>query len=72
MGSWKWMWITIGFQTLTSYIVALIFNLVGSFIAGTGSLFGAIGSVLVAIIEISLAVLSGKDVKSEKQFSNAH
>ena len=72
MGSWKWMWITIGFQTLTSYIVALIINQVGSFIAGTGSLFGAIGSILVAIIAISLAVLSGKDVKSEKQLSNAH
>lgn len=72
MGSWKWMWITIGFQTLTAYIVALIINQVGSFIVGTGSLFGAIGSILVAIIAISLAVLSGKDVKSEKQLSNAH
>ena len=49
MGSWKWMWITIGFQTLTAYIVALMINQIGSFILGTGSLIGAIGSVLIAV-----------------------
>ena len=67
MGSWKWMWITIGFQTLTAYIVALMINQIGSFILGTGSLIGAIGSVLIAVFAISIAVLSGRDIKSKKK-----
>ena len=66
MGSWKWMWITIGFQTLTAYIVALMINQIGSFILGSGSLIGAIGSILIAVLAISIAVLSGRDIKSEK------
>ena len=72
MGSWKWMWITIGFQTLTAYIVALIINQVGSFILGTGSLIGAIGSVLIAVFAISIAVLSGREIKSNKKVTNAN
>ena len=69
MGSWKWMWITIGFQTLTAYIVALMINQIGSFILGTGSL---IGSVLIAVFAISIAVLSGRDIKSKKKVTNAN
>ena len=72
MGSWKWMWITIGFQTLTAYIVALMINQIGSFILGTGSLIGAIGSVLIAVFAISIAVLSGRDIKSKKKVTNAN
>lgn len=72
MGSWKWMWITIGFQTLTAYIVALMINQIGSFILGTGSLIGAIGSVLIAVFAISIAVLSGRDIKSNKKVTNAN
>ena len=72
MGSWKWMWITIGFQTLTAYIVALMINQIGSFILGTGSLIGAIGSVLIAVFAIPIAVLSGRDIKSKKKVTNAN
>lgn len=72
MGSWKWMWITIGFQTLTAYIVALMINQIGSFILGTGSLICAIGSVLIAVFAISIAVLSGRDIKSNKKVTNAN
>lgn len=72
MGSWKWMWITIGFQTLTAYIVALMINQIGSFILGTGSLIGAIGSVLIAVFAISIAVLSGRDIRSKKKVTNAN
>ena len=64
MGSWKWMWITIGFQTLTAYIVALIINQVGSLLLGEGSVIGAIISVLIAILVVTLAILSGRDVRS--------
>ena len=67
MGSWKWMWITIGFQTVTAYIVALIINQVGSLILGTGSVIGAIISVLIAILAIFLAVRSGKSIKNTKK-----
>ena len=64
MGSWKWMWITIGFQTLTAYIVALIINQVGSLLLGEGSVIGAIISVLIAILVVTLAIISGRDVRS--------
>ena len=67
MGSWKWMWITIGFQTVTAYIVALIINQVGSLILGTGSVIGAIISVLIAILAIFLAVRSGNSIKNTKK-----
>ena len=48
MGSWKWTWIALGFQTFTAYIVALIINQVGSFILGSGSLIGALTSIIIA------------------------
>lgn len=67
MGSWKWMCITIGFQTVTAYIVALIINQVGSLILGTGSVIGAIISVLIAILAIFLAVRSGNSIKNTKK-----
>ena len=67
MGSWKWMWITIGFQTLTAYIVALIINQVGSLLLGNGSVVGAIVSILIAITVVVLAVRSGRDVKNDNE-----
>ncbi|TQW83054.1 thiamine pyrophosphate-dependent enzyme, partial [Clostridioides difficile] len=41
MGSWKWTWITLGFQTLTAYIIALLINQVGSLVLGTGETMSA-------------------------------
>ena len=67
MGSWKWMWITVGFQTLTAYIVALVINQVGSLLLGNGSVVGAIISILIAILAIALAVGSGRDIRSNKE-----
>ena len=67
MGSWKWMWITIGFQTLTAYIVALIINQVGSCILGNGSVVGAIISIAIAVAVIFMAVRSGRDIKVDKK-----
>ena len=67
MGSWKWMWITIGFQTLTAYIVALIINQVGSLILGSGSIVGAIVSILIAVVVIALAINSGKNIKNSEK-----
>ena len=67
MGSWKWMWITIGFQTLTAYIVALIINQVGSLILGEGSVIGAVASILIAIVAIMIAVGSGRNIKTNKE-----
>ena len=67
MGSWKWMWITVGLQTLTAYIVALLINQVGSLLLGNGSVVGAIASILIAILTVVLAVRSGKDIRSNKE-----
>lgn len=72
MGSWKWMWITIGFQTGTAYLVALVINQVGSFIGGYGSFAGASISVVILIVVIALVVMSGRSserVKSKEQLS---
>ena len=65
MGSWKWTWITLGFQTLTAYIVALIINQVGSFLLGTGSLVGAIVSVAVAVIIVSGIIIHSKKLMKD-------
>ncbi|NMM61860.1 ferrous iron transport protein B [Clostridium sp. P21] len=60
MGSWKWTWITLGFQTFTAYITALVINQVGSFIIGKGTLSGAIISIIVAIAVVAIAITTGK------------
>ncbi len=68
MGSWKWTCITLGFQTVTAYIVALVINQVGSFILGYGSLIGAASSVAIAVIVIAIVTLTGRSPK-QKQVS---
>ena len=66
MGSWKWTWITLGFQTFTAYMVALIINQVGSFILGTGSLIGALTSVIIAIAVIVVVMITGRNSKEKE------
>ncbi len=67
MGSWKWMWITVGFQTLTAYIVALVINQVGSLLLGEGSVIGAVVSISIAVLAIVIAIGSGRDIKTNKE-----
>jgi len=66
MGSWKWTWITLGFQTFTAYIVALVINQVGNFLLGSGSLVGALTSIIITISVVSIVIVTGKSSK-EKQ-----
>lgn len=66
MGSWKWTWITLGFQTFTAYIVALLINQVGSFLIGSGSLIGAASSIIIAIAVVGIVILTGRSSKEKK------
>lgn len=66
MGSWKWTWITLGFQTFTAYIVALLINQVGSFLLGSGSLIGAASSIIIAIAVVGIVILTGRSSKEKK------
>lgn len=66
MGSWKWTWITLGFQTFTAYIVALIINQVGSAIFFGGSIIGAIISIAIAVIIVLAVLLNSNKSKEDK------
>lgn len=66
MGSWKWTWITLGFQTFTAYLVALVINQVGGFLLGTGSLIGAITSIIIVIAVVSIVILTGRSSKEKE------
>lgn len=66
MGSWKWTWITLGFQTVTAYMVALIINQVGNFILGSGSLIGAVASVIIVAIVIGIVIMTGRSSKEKE------
>lgn len=66
MGTWRWTWITLGFQTFTAYIVALIINQVGSFILGTGSLIGAVTSIAITAAIIAIVILTGRSSKEKE------
>ena len=63
MGSWKWTWITLGFQTFTAYIVALLINQVGSAIFFGGSVIGAVISIAIAVIIVLGILLSSNNSK---------
>ena len=69
MGSWKWTWITLGFQTGTAYLVALVINQVGSFIGGYGSMTGAVISVAVVIAVVTIVLIASKTSSTEKKKS---
>ena len=61
-------WITLGFQTLTAYIIALLINQVGSLVLGTGgSIAGAIISIFIAVAVVFVVLTySNKNMKKEK------
>lgn len=60
MGSWKWTFITLIFQTATAYIVALVINQVGNYLLGSGSLFGAVLSIMIAIGVVLIVIATGR------------
>ena len=66
MGSWKWTWITLGFQTFTAYLVALVINQVGNFILGSGSLIGALTSIIIAVVVIGIVIFTGRSSKEKE------
>ena len=67
MGSWKWTFITIGFQTGTAYLTALVINQVGSYIGGYGSINGALISIAVVISIVTVAVNYGKSSQKREE-----
>lgn len=67
MGSWKWTWITLVFQTGTAYLVALVINQVGSYIGGYGSLTGAIISVVAVICVVTFILFISKTSTSNSE-----
>lgn len=70
MGNWKWTFITLGFQTGTAYIVALVINQVGNYILGNGSLAGAIISILIAITAVVIVISTGRK-EGKSKLANA-
>ncbi|ABR36306.1 ferrous iron transport protein B [Clostridium beijerinckii] len=66
MGNWKWTFITIGFQTATAYIVALVINQVGNYILGVGSLVGAVVSIIIAVAVVFIVIATGRKGSKEK------
>ena len=57
MGSWKWMWITLAFQTVTAYLTALLVNQIGGAIFEGGSIFGAVISVVIVAAVVALVLI---------------
>jgi ferrous iron transport protein B len=70
MGNWKWTFITLGFQTGTAYIVALVINQVGNYALGSGSLTGAIISILIAVTAVAIVISTGRK-EGKSKLANA-
>ena len=64
MGSMRWTLITVGFQTFTAYLVALLINKVGSALFLGGSVMEAIISVAIVIAVIIIALTVGKSKRN--------
>lgn len=60
MGSWKWLGITLAFQTGTAYLVALVVNQVGSALFHQGNVWWAVLSVAIAAAVVALVLLRAK------------
>ncbi|SFD13563.1 ferrous iron transport protein B [Clostridium uliginosum] len=66
MGSWKWTWITLGFQTCTAYMVALLINQIGNAILYGGSVVSAVMSVVIVVGIVSLVLMFSKSSVQNK------
>lgn len=64
MGSMRWTLITVGFQTFTAYLVALLINKVGSALFLGGSVMEAIILVAIVIAVIIMALTVGKSKRN--------
>lgn len=60
MGSWKWLGITLAFQTATAYLVALLVNQVGSAIFHQGNIWGAVIAVGSTAAVIALILIRAR------------
>ena len=60
MGAWKWLGITVAFQTVVAYLVALMVNQVGSAIFHQGNVWGAVISVAVSAAVVASVLVSAK------------
>ncbi|MBE6022312.1 MAG: ferrous iron transport protein B [Cellulosilyticum sp.] len=67
MGSVKWTLITVGFQTITAYLVALIINKVGSAVLLGGSMVEAAIAIAIVICVITGVLLIGKSKLKSSQ-----
>jgi ferrous iron transport protein B len=72
MGTWKWTFITIGFQTGVAYLVALLVNHVGNAIFLGGSVLYAIVAVaiVVAVVYGVLMVAKAPAPKLKEEIAN--
>lgn len=60
MGSWKWLGITLLFQTGTAYLVAFLIYQVGSAIFHQGNVWGAVLAVAIVAAVITYVLVSAK------------
>ena len=65
IGSWKWTFIAIGFQTFTAYLVALLINKVGSALLLGDSILEAVIAIIIVVIVITGVLLLGKSTIKE-------
>ncbi|WP_315079432.1 ferrous iron transport protein B [uncultured Clostridium sp.] len=72
MGSWKWTWITLGFQTGTAYLVALLINQIGNALFYGGNIIGALIAIAIVAAIITGILSSNKklvNIKSDVKLS---
>ena len=71
MGTAKWTWITILFQTLTAWVVALVINQVGSAIFLGGSVVAAIVTVVCVAALVAAILLISKKTLTKNELQGA-
>jgi len=68
MGSWRWTFIAIGFQTFTAYMVALLINKVGSALLLGGSIIEAIIAIAIVVVIIASVLIFGRAKPQETYY----